>query len=215
MGRGPVSVHPLSLHSRVTDVLKMVQRLAVVVGMAMVVAACAGGTATSAPAGTQAAGSPSADAAASTGTPTAVAPGETTPATASPTTGGSGSGADACGLVTADEMGTAIGLTGLTQTLVPGPPDTCSYVRDGSPTAALVLTGENADLVYGAMAADAASTEVPGIGDKALYSDTTQTFLVQKGTQLLTIAIGVPDDRLPAARLDVMSAVATIAAGRM
>lgn len=178
----------------------------VLVGLVLVVAGC---TSTGGATATPGAGTPGA-----ASTPTAPA-GEATQGQGGASQPGGGSTTNLCDLVTAAEMASAIGTAALTTKLVPGPPDSCGYLLEGGPVAALVLTPEGGDIAYGAMAADTSSVMYQGTGDKALYNPTAQTFLLMKGGKLVTIAVSVPDDKLPGPRADVLKQIATIVAGRL
>ena len=120
-----------------------------------------------------------------------------------------------CDLVTTDEMASALGTGTMTQSYFPGPPDTCDYRVDGTPMAALVLldAGNGGGMIYDTMKADPDSKEIAGIGDRALFSSSTGTFLVLKGDRLVTITLTASLD--DAARLEAFKRIATSAAGRL
>ncbi len=109
------------------------------------------------------------------------------PAASEPVAAGGG-GSDVCGLVTIAEVEGMFAVSGVTQGFFPGPPDTCDYQLDGAPFAAVVLTNVGATSIFDAMAGDAASESVSGLGDRALYNSQTLNFLVQKGDRLLSIS---------------------------
>lgn len=135
-------------------------------------------------------------------------------ASAGGTGGGTGSAADVCGLVTVAEIEGIFGVSGVTQQLFAGPPDTCDYRLDDAPFVAMVLTEVAASPVFDAMAADAASEPFDGIGDRALYNSQMLSFLVQRGDALVTLQV-LDESRSEAERLELMKQIAAIAAGRM
>lgn len=184
--------------------------------LVLVISACGGGggtTATDAGGG----GGTTTDAPSATDAPAATD--ATTPTEApAATDAGSGGGAtgDVCGLVTVAEMEGLFGVSGVTQQLFAGPPDTCDYQLDSAPFVAMVLSGAEfgAEAVFDAMAADPASESIGGIGDRALYNAQMLSFLVQKGDALLTIQV-LDESRSEEERLELMKQIGATAAGRM
>jgi len=78
----------------------------------------------------------------------------------------------------------------------------------------MVLTPLSAWPVFDAMAADGASKQLDGIGDRALYNSQMLTFLVQKGDALLTIQV-LDESRSEEERLGLLKQIGATAAGRM
>jgi len=131
--------------------------------------------------------------------------------------GGGGTASGGCDFVTPAEMATAIGSGALTTKLAAGPPDTCGYLEAGAsiPDAAVVYTPVGGDAAFQAVAGAAGATAIPGIGDHAAYDPELQELVVIKGGKLLAFQVILDDSKLPAPRLDVLKAIATIAADRL
>ena len=183
-------------------------RAALWLGVALVVGACSssGGGATAASGGN---GTP-APAATQGVQPTDAA--QATPATGG---GGGGSAAGLCDFVTAAEMASALGTGALTTKTDDGPPPGCAYELGDKPVAAMVLTASGGEGAYDAMAGDAASVAVPGIGDKAILNEPAHELLILKGGKLLVVVLTPENASLPAATADMYKQIATIAAGRL
>jgi hypothetical protein len=138
-------------------------------------------------------------------------PAASEPVASEPAAGGGG---DVCGLVTIAEVEGVFGVSGVTQGLFVGPPDTCDYQLDGAPFAAVVLTTIGATSIFDAIAGDAASESVSGLGDRALYNSQTLNFLIQKGDRLLSISTFDPS-KTDAERFELMKQMGAIADDRM
>jgi hypothetical protein len=148
------------------------------IAMAVVVAACGGGTAS--PGGSSA---PSGGASA--------APSGTDPSAATPSSAPSGGGtaAGVCELIATDQLTQILQVASVTTEVVPGPPDTC--VVEGPEGNAIVSWNHNTSggaNLYGLLALPEQSEEVPGIGDKAAFVENTG-LMVLKGDGLVTIVI--------------------------
>lgn len=181
--------------------------------LAVVIAACGGGGSSPDGGATASADAPTAtDTSAATD---AAAPTDSPVATPAPATdGGGASAADVCGLITVEEIGDIFGVSGVTQGFFPGPPDTCDYQLDGAPFAAIVLTEQAASFVFDAMAADAASESIDGIGDRAVYNSQLLVLLVEVDDAIVSMSTFDPtktDDE----RAELMRQIAVIVAGRM
>ncbi len=187
------------------------QPIALLIGSLVLVAACGGTpTGTANPGG---GGGATVDPGGGGGTVTQP-PVETPPAATDPSTGGGGGG-DVCSLLTLAEIETAFEVSGVTQRFFAGPPDTCDYQLDGAPFLVLNLSAGFGSFAFDAMAADANSTAVSGIGDRALYNSQQLTFFIQKGDDLLlTIAI-LDESRSEQERFELMLYLAGIADDRM
>ena len=202
----------------------VLQRFAMV-GVLVVLGGCggsgqAGSPAAEAPAGATAAPVEPADGAASgeAGTDGAAsAEAQPAPTNAEPPSGG-GTAVGACGLVSDEELGGILGAS-VKATELPGLQglgDTCDIQSaDGAPLAATVLTRNALPLLYEAFAADAGSTGVPGIGEKAAYNPTQAILIVYSNNSVLTVAVFDDGSADEAARFELMKHIATIAAGRM
>lgn len=176
------------------------------------VAACGGGAAVaSAPGGAGASPTPS--------DPTSVAPPATsgapapvaTPTASAPTTGGGGG---VCDLVTTAELESIFAVTGVTTSVVAGPPDTCDIQQDSAPLAAIVLTPSGGRMIFDILAAGSDAERVDGLGDGAFYSSSTLLLVIARGDAMASIAV-FDDGRPEAERLDLMKQIGAIAAGRM
>ena len=148
------------------------------------------------------------------GAPSADAPAATSPAEPAPG-GGGGGVADVCALVTADELATIFGVSGVKQTVLPGPPDNCIVESDsGDALTAWSLTTAQSATIFGAMTTDPSTVEVPGIGDKAAIVQNTG-LLVLKGNSLLSVAISGGSDMSDDEVIEASKQIAAAAAGRM
>ena len=182
--------------------------------LAVAVAACGGsgaGPATAAPAASVAGG----------GQPATTQPEAPTeaPARSADTSGGGsggsgGSAAGACDLITADEVGSVLGASGVTSEATAGEPSYCSYSAAGAAVAATSFATQNAEMMYGAFAGEEGAVQVPGLGDKAVFSPSTGTLFLLKGGKVMGISLAGTDlDQ--AARIELMRKLGTFAAGRM
>lgn len=175
------------------------------------IAACGGGASNaSTPGGAGASPTSGASAVAVPSTPSATAP-VATPVGSEPTTGG---GAGVCDLVTVAELESIFAVTGVTTTVVAGPPDTCDIQRDSAPLAAIVLTPSGGRMIYDILAAGEDAQTIDGLGDQAFYSSSTLLLVVARGDAMASIAM-FDDGRSEAERLDLMQQIGAIAAGRM
>lgn len=191
------------------------------VTLVLVLAACGGGGTSGTPVATAAAPAPAATAAASDagagtgsgGAPSAEASAEA--AVTEPAAGGGGTAADVCGLVTADELKGIFGVSGVKQTVIPGPPDNCIVESDGGDAlTAWSLTSAQSAVIFGAMTTDPSTVDVPGIGDKAAIVQNTG-LLVLKGNSLLSVAISGGSDMSDDEVIEASKQIAAAAAGRM
>ena len=187
--------------------------------LVIVLGACGGSAATAAPAANAAPDAPSASAdapAPSEAPATAAAASEAPPPAPA---GGGGSAEGVCGLATPDELSGILGAS-VTTHLLQGPPDTCDIQSDGAPIASMTLTlpdeqlGLDPALVFQAMTAAPGLTDVPGIGDKAVFDEPGETLIILKGNSLLVVAV-YPGAASLDERQAMMKEIGTIAAGRM
>lgn len=137
-----------------------------------------------------------------------------TPAASEPPTSGGGAGGGVCDLVTPAELESIFAVTGVTTTVVAGPPDTCDIQQDSAPLAAIVLTTTGGRMIYDILAAGADAERVDGLGDDAFYSSSTLLLVIARGDAMASIAV-FDDGRSEADRLDLMQQIGAIAAGRM
>lgn len=184
----------------------------------LAVAACGGATpASSAPSGAGAsviASAIASDAEPSTpGGPSVPATSATSapPAASAPTTGGGGG---VCDLVTTAELASIFSATGVTSTVIAGPPDTCDIQEDSAPLAAIVLNPAGGRMIFDVLAAGSDAQKIDGIGDGAFYSSSTLLLVVVRGDAMASIAV-LDEGRSEAARLELMKQMGAIAAGRM
>lgn len=193
----------------------------ILVTLILTLAACSGSGTSGAPAASAAASAPAATAAASDagsgtdsgGAPSAEATAESV--TSEPPAGGGGTAADVCGLVTADELKGIFGVSGVKQTVIPGPPDNCIVESDGGAAlTAWSLTTAQSGVIFGAMTTDPSTVEVPGIGDKAAIVQ-NMGLLVLKGSSLLSVAISGGSDMSDDEVIEASKQIASFAAGRL
>jgi hypothetical protein len=192
------------------------RRPAIILTLALFIAACGGGTASSsAPTDTGASQGPSSQA------PSSEAPGATPTEGAAETPapsqdGGGSTAADACALVTADEAGSALGATGEVVGMnTPGDVSFCIY-NDGAGDANLASSwmkrgGSGSFAIW---KAGAGVQEIDGLGDDAVWDPSSATLLVLKGDAIFTVSAG-DSETDEAQRLDWSKAIAEIAVGRM
>jgi hypothetical protein len=116
--------------------------------------------------------------------------------------------------VTGDEMAGILGVAVATQ-VVAGPPDTCDIQSaDGAPLAAIVWMQQGGGLAFDAWASSTGITEIPGIGERAIYEPSSQLILVKKGDQVVTVAVFDDGSGSPEARQELQTKIAQAAAGR-
>ncbi|HEU0235037.1 MAG TPA: hypothetical protein VFR14_01215 [Candidatus Limnocylindrales bacterium] len=137
-------------------------------------------------------------------------------ASADPGTGGGGGGGttDPCALVAAAEYERIFGVSGVTTAVVAGPPDTCDVQADGAPLAALVIVTTGGQAIFSAWASDPEGVDIPGLGDRALYSPQALLLVVLKGDIALSMA-ALDESRTEAERLELMKEAMSIAVGRL
>lgn len=189
--------------------------------LVIVLGACGGSGATAAPAASTAPDAPAASADTPAASADAPAASEAPPASEAPAPapGGGGSADGVCELATADELSGILGVS-VTTVLLQGPPDTCDIQSDGAPVASMTLTladeqlGLDPALVFQAMTATTGVTDVPGIGDKAVFDETGETLIILKGNSLLVIAV-YPGAASLEARQEMMKEIGRTATGRM
>jgi hypothetical protein len=177
--------------------------LGLLFGAVLVVSACSGGGAATATPGTGA-------------TATAVPGATDTPAagTPIPTTAGGGGASDACGLITAEELASVMSATNVTTEPVAGDTSYCTYRAAGVLVAATSYNLTNADVVFPSFAGEAGATVVSGIGDKAVFSPSTATLFIVKGSKIVGITAGAGTMPIEQ-RLDLSKQLGAIAAGRL
>ena len=184
------------------------------------VAACGSGG-TSPSAGASAAASSAASAAASSGAstqPSSAASGAPASTAASPaaspaaSTGGGATGP--CDLITTDEVASALGVSGVTSTPSDGVVAYCMYNAGADIAAATSWTKSGGSVAFGAFAQEAGAIQVPGIGDQAVFSPSTETLFILKGDAVVGITAG-QGDAGAAKRQEWATALGKLAAGRM
>ena len=181
--------------------------------LAGLLAACGGSAASSSPAD----GAPTAPAQSDAPPPTAEPGGEATPQPAPSTGGGGGGGGgttDVCALVTVDELEQIFGVSAVTTRVLAGPPDTCDIQNDGAPLAAFVLVTSNGAAIFNAWASDPDAVDIPGLGDRAIYSPASLLLVVLKGDRAMSMA-ALDDGRSEDERLELMKETLAIAVNRL
>jgi hypothetical protein len=196
-------------------------RLAAVgVGLSIALVGCSGGGGggTAGP-GSTPGGASVAPSAGASAEPSAGGAGSPEPSAAPSSGGGGGTAEGVCDLVSAAELGDILGAP-VTTTVIPGPPDTCDIQIDGAPVAAMVLQrsdpsiGMRADFIFDAYASDPSSSEVPGIGERALHNEGMGLLLILKNDAVVSVT--VYDDRWSAdEQLELKKQIGEVAAGRM
>jgi len=126
--------------------------------------------------------------------------------------GGGGGAASACDLITTDEVATVMGVASTEATPTAGDPSYCNYTADGSPVAATSYGTQDAETIYGAYQNDGPS--VSGIGDKAVFSNSTGTLFFVKGSSIVGITAG-PGSMDASERQALAEQLGLIAAGNL
>lgn len=127
--------------------------------------------------------------------------------------GGDGGGAaTACDLITTDEVANIMSVDSVEAESVTGTTSYCSYTSGGALVVATSLGLQDAEAVYGAYQNDGPS--VSGIGDKAVFSNSTGTLFFVKGTNIVGITAG-SGEMDPADRQALEEQLGLIAAGRL
>jgi hypothetical protein len=117
-------------------------------------------------------------------------------------------------LVSAAEYERIFGVSGVTTAVVAGPPDTCDVQADGAPLAALVIVTTGGQAIFNAWASDPDGEEIPGLGDRALYSPQSLLLVVLRGDTALSMA-ALDESRSEEERLEFMKEAMAIAVGRL
>lgn len=195
-------------------------RVTLILGTALLLAACGGGTsgastttgvddASAAPAQSEAAGPSMA-----TPSDAAAQPSEdTTPASADTGTGSTAGGV--CDLATPDEVAAIFSVPSVTMEVLAGPPDNCIVTSaDGAGLTAWSLMTAQAATVFDALAQPGQADMVDGLGDRAAIVENTG-LMILKGDRLVTISIA-GDSGLSGADADaVAKALGAKIAGRL
>lgn len=130
-------------------------------------------------------------------------------------TGGGGGGGDACTLVTADEAGGILGVSGVTVDLTPGDFSYCFYRESsGDAVAATAYTKRGGSSSFAIWKAGAGVQQIDGIGDDAVFDPASATLFVLKGDAIYSITAGISSDS-EADRLGWAKQFGQTAAGRM
>lgn len=130
--------------------------------------------------------------------------------------GGGGGGSDACGLITTDEVASVLGVSGTNADPTPGTTNSyCHYTAtDLSASVFTAMITADAGVAFGVYENEAGATKVSGIGDKAVYSPSTATLFILKGSHLAGITAGT-GAMSEEERLALEKQLGTIAAGRL
>ncbi|MFN8638779.1 MAG: hypothetical protein U0360_04820 [Dehalococcoidia bacterium] len=134
---------------------------------------------------------------AATGASTAAAKAATT-TTSAPATKAGATASDACGLITADEVGRVMGATGVkaeSQPELAGATYCIYHSADGNSVAATSYLKAGAT-AYSAFSAS--STPQAGVGDRAQWDPSSESLMVLKGQGVMVITAG--DGSMPTAR---------------
>jgi hypothetical protein len=193
--------------------MRVATRWIAIIGLALAVVGC-GGASSPAPAD----GSPAAPTGTSGAEPSQG--GATPPASGGEPSIDGGTGVGVCDLVTAAELATMFGVPAVTTEVLVGPPDTCDIEIDGAPAAAVVLMktdramGLDAAVAFAAYATASDSEPVAGIGDQAVYSESTALLIFIKGDSVVSIA-AFNDQWSADERRDFQEQMASTAASRL
>lgn len=183
-----------------------------ILGVALVVVACDGSSSPAASDGSSP--SPAASAAASTAasSPSPSAAGAST----QPSTGPGGAAA-ACDLITANEAAGVLGVPIASTSGQPGEPSYCQYVgSDGAWHAATSLTHDASPITWDTFADEAGAIVLDVPGAEAVFSPSTETVIVRKGTTMLGITAGVGAGVTPTEeRMRMGTELAVIAVSRL
>ncbi len=133
-------------------------------------------------------------------------------ASAAASTGGGGGAAIACDLITTGEVATVMGVASTEAESVPGEPSYCSYRSDGQLVAATSFSTETAETVWAAYGNDGPA--VSGLGDKAVFSNSTGTLFFVKGDAIMGITAG-PGSMAADERQALAEQLGAFAAGRL
>ncbi len=187
------------------------------IAASIAVAACGSGgsspSAAASPAASSAASAAASSAASSQ--PSSAASGAPASAAASPAASTGGGGATGpCDLLTTDEVGSALGVSGVTSTPTDGVVAYCMYNAGSDIAAATSWTKSGGSVAFGVFAQEEGAVQVPGIGDQAVFSPSTETLFILKGDAVFGITAG-QGDAGPAQRQEWATALGKIAAGRM
>jgi hypothetical protein len=192
--------------------MRSVVRIAGLTGLILLLVACGG--ASSPPPSTDGPGTGSAAPVDSAQPPASSYPAESTAARPSTEGGGGGGTTDVCALVTVDELEQIFAVSAVTTRVLAGPPDTCDVQTDGAPLAAFVLVTSNGAAIFNAWAADPDAVDVPGLGDRAIYSPGSLLLVVLKGDQAMSMAV-LDESRSEEERLELMKEAMSIAVDRL
>lgn len=181
--------------------------------VALTLAACGGGSASSnSPSGSSASSEAPASQAATEG------PGGSSQGPAETPSGGGGGGTagDACDLATPEEIGAIVGESGMTIGLnTPGDVAYCVYAKaDGGGYGATSWMKQGGSGAFGIWKSGAGVQGIDGVADGAAWDPSSATLVVLNGDAVVTITAG--DSSVDEAkRLTWSKAIAEIAVGRM
>ena len=127
--------------------------------------------------------------------------------------GSSGGGAaTACDLITADEVATVMSVDSVEVESVEGIVSYCSYTSGGASVVATSYSAQDAEMVWASYQNDGPS--VSGLGDKAVFSESSGTLFIVKGDSYVGITAGT-GDMDPADRQALEEQLGAIAVGRL
>jgi hypothetical protein len=117
-------------------------------------------------------------------------------------------------LLTTAEVASTLGVASTTNELVPGEPSYCTYRNGADIAAAVSLTRVGGLVGFSAFETEAGAIVVPGIGDKAVFSPSTETLFIRKGDAVVGITAG-QGDAGAAQRQEWATALGQLAGGRI
>jgi hypothetical protein len=117
------------------------------------------------------------------------------PTSAGPSAGpstGAGGAAEACDLLTADEIGGVIDTAIASTESVAGEPSYCQYLDgDGMPQVALSYTKQAQEFAWEMWAQEEGAIEVDVPGAEAVFSPSTETVYLRKGDAIVGVTAGL------------------------
>jgi len=127
---------------------------------------------------------------------------------------GAAAGADACALLPAEEVGTALGVSGVKATPMPGSDVSyCNYDSADGKSVAATSYSTNASAVYPTFASAEGAIPIPGVADGAVISG--GVVYVLKGNSMFGFQPGSGANITPDKLAAIAKTIASSAAGRM
>jgi Protein of unknown function (DUF3558) len=150
----------------------------------------------------------------STSAASAAAPAASSSADASTGAAGGATG-DACALLPAADVQTALGVTGITTTAagVAGASGCSYHTADGTPVLATVYTASGGGAQFDSLKSAQGAVQIPGVADGAAFIN--PTLYVKKGDALLAAQLTSTANMTPDKLQQIATALGTAIAGHM